>query len=128
SLPATQETPSQESEVPTAERPAPDAGNAAPLAALPAAAVAAMNAAPTAADAAAESQDAPSRIAVVWKPFHSRVSADGFARRLSTQLGTPFRTVKQGAAKYYVVFDYVEDAERELLRGQVASLTGFAAP
>jgi len=65
--------------------------------------------------------------AIVWKPFHSEVSADGFARRLSTQLGYPFRALREGPAKYYVVFDYDSQEQRELLRGQVEALIGFSA-
>lgn len=64
--------------------------------------------------------------AVVWKPFHSEVSATGFARRLSTQLGYPFRALREGPAKYHVVFDYETPQQRELLRQQVQALTGFS--
>jgi|GEM_PF-3391868 len=64
--------------------------------------------------------------AVIWKPFHSSVSAAGFARRLSTQLGYPFRSLREGPAKYHVVFDYESDAQRELLKEQVKALTGFS--
>jgi len=64
--------------------------------------------------------------AVVWKPFHSEVSADGFARRLSTQLGYPFRALREGPAKYHVVFDYESQEQREMLRAQVEALTGFS--
>lgn len=64
--------------------------------------------------------------AVIWKPFHSQVSAEGFARRLSTQLGYPFRALREGPAKYHVVFDYGNDQQRELLRDQVRALTGFS--
>jgi len=65
--------------------------------------------------------------AVVWKPFHSEVSAQGFARRLSTQLGYPFRALREGPAKYHVVFDYESDQQRELLRQQVQAITGFSS-
>lgn len=65
--------------------------------------------------------------AVVWKPFHSEVSATGFARRLSTQLGYPFRALREGPARYHVVFDYDTVQQRELLQQQVTALTGFDA-
>ncbi len=65
--------------------------------------------------------------AVIWKPFHSEVSAAGFARRLSTQLGYPFRAMREGPARYHVVFDYDTEQQRELLRSQVVALTGFEA-
>ena len=64
--------------------------------------------------------------AVVWKPFHSEVSAQGFARRLSVQLGYPFRALREGPATYQVVFDYSSDEQREVLRQQVEALTGFS--
>ena len=64
--------------------------------------------------------------AVVWKPFHSEVSAQGFARRLSVQLGYPFRAMREGPATYQVVFDYSSDEQREVLRQQVEALTGFS--
>lgn len=64
--------------------------------------------------------------AVVWKPFHSEVSAKGFARRLSVQLGYPFRSLREGPARYHVVFDYESVSQRELLREQVKALTGFS--
>jgi len=53
------------------------------------------------------------------------VSAAGFARRLSTQLGFPFRAVRTGPANYQVVFDYSNAAERELLERQITSITGY---
>lgn len=65
--------------------------------------------------------------AVIWKPFHSEVSATGFARRLSTQLGYPFRAQREGPARYHVVFDYDTEQQRELLHSQVTALTGFDA-
>ena len=64
--------------------------------------------------------------AVVWKPFHSEVSAQGFARRLSVQLGYPFRALREGPATYQVVFDYSSEEQREVLRQQVEALTGFS--
>lgn len=65
--------------------------------------------------------------AVVWKPFHSEVSANGFARRLSSQLGYPFRALRDGPARYHVVFDYDTEQQRALLQQQVTALTGFEA-
>lgn len=60
----------------------------------------------------------------VWHPFHSEASAEGFARRLSTQLGHPFSVLRVAAAEYHVVFDYADHSERELLQRQVAVVTG----
>lgn len=61
----------------------------------------------------------------VWRPFHSQLSAKGFARRLSLQLGYPFDVVKVDAAEYLVVFAYDDEAQRELLSAQVTELTGY---
>ncbi|MEE8243736.1 MAG: hypothetical protein V3R27_01970 [Pseudomonadales bacterium] len=69
-----------------------------------------------------------SSTAPVWEPFHSEVSATGFAKRLSLQLGYPFEVVKQAPARYLVVFDYASDAERKLLEQQVSVLTGYKHP
>ncbi len=66
--------------------------------------------------------------AAIWEPFHSEVSATGFAKRLSLQLGYPFQVTKDGPARYLVVFDYKSDEERALLVQQVATLTGYRAP
>jgi hypothetical protein len=65
--------------------------------------------------------------AVIWKPFHSEVSANGFARRLSTQLGYPFKALRAGPARYHVVVEYETEQQRELLQQQVAAITGFNA-
>ena len=73
------------------------------------------------------STDAVVATAVIWKPFHSEVSATGFARRLSTQLGYPFRALREGPARYHVVFDYDTEQQRQLLLSQVVALTGFEA-
>ncbi len=70
--------------------------------------------------------DSPTTQAVVWRPFHSEVSANGFARRLSAQLGVDFYVRRQEAAVYHVVFDYTSPEERELLQSQIAALTGFS--
>lgn len=65
--------------------------------------------------------------ASIWQPFHSEVSASGFARRLSVQLGYPFYVAKQAPGQYLVVFDYDDAAQRQLLQQQVVSITGFDA-
>ena len=66
--------------------------------------------------------------APVWEPFHSEISATGFAKRLSLQLGYPFEVLKQGPARYLVVFDYASERERSLLQQQIAALTGYRHP
>jgi len=74
------------------------------------------------------SYSSQSSSAAIWVPFHSAVSATGFAKRLSLQLGYPFQVTKDGPARYLVVFDYKSDEERALLVQQVATLTGYRAP
>ena len=74
------------------------------------------------------SYSSQSSSAAIWVPFHSEVSATGFAKRLSLQLGYPFQVTKDGPARYLVVFDYKSDEERALLVQQVATLTGYRAP
>lgn len=66
----------------------------------------------------------PSGQLSVWRPFHSEASAEGFARRLSSQLGYPFTVLRVAAAEYHVVFDYADASERDLLQQQIATLTG----
>lgn len=63
--------------------------------------------------------------ASVWRPFHSQLSAEGFARRLSMQLGYPFEVLKVDAAEYHVVFSYSDEAQRQTLSAQVLELTGY---
>jgi hypothetical protein len=60
----------------------------------------------------------------IWQPFRSAMSAEGFARRLTAQLGYPFYVNRNGPADYRVQFDYDSDAQRALLQRQVVELTG----
>ena len=64
----------------------------------------------------------------IWEPFHSEVSATGFANRLSLQLGYPFQVTRDGPARYLVVFNYDSDEQRALLMRQIDTLTGYRAP
>jgi hypothetical protein len=60
----------------------------------------------------------------VWVPFHSQMSAEGFAARLSRSLDHEFRVVRQGAGAYQVVFDAANADERSLILAQVTEITG----
>ena len=60
----------------------------------------------------------------VWIPFHSQMSAEGFAARLSRALGHEFRVVRQGAGAYQVVFDAADADQRALIIAQVTEITG----
>ena len=62
--------------------------------------------------------------AAVWEPFHSQMSAEGFAKRLSRELQHSFRVERQGAGAYQVVFDVNSQGERDLLLAQIAEITG----
>ena len=73
-------------------------------------------------DPAAES---PYRLQTVWVPFHSRMSARGFADRLMESLNHPFAVERQGAGRYQVVFPYADEPERRALLAQAAEVTGL---
>ena len=60
----------------------------------------------------------------VWVPFHSQMSAEGFATRLSRALDHEFRVVRQGAGAYQVVFDAADADEQALIMAQVTEITG----
>ncbi len=60
----------------------------------------------------------------VWVPFHSQMSAEGFATRLSRALNHEFRVVRQGAGAYQVVFDAADADEQALIMAQVTEITG----
>lgn len=61
----------------------------------------------------------------VWVPFHSEMSASGFAARLSASLDHPFRVERQGPRRYQVVFPYESEPERRALLAQAADATGL---
>ena len=60
----------------------------------------------------------------VWAPFHSHMSAEGFAARLSRELEHEFRVERQAAGAYQVVFNAVNPAERQALLAQISEITG----
>lgn len=68
---------------------------------------------------------ARTRRAPVWVPFHSRMSADGFAERLSESLDHPFRVERQGPGRYQVVFAYADEAQRVALLDEASAVTGL---
>lgn len=63
-------------------------------------------------------------LAAVWPPFHSQMSAQGFAAQLSRELDHTFRVERQGAGSYQVVFDAESPSEREALLAEIAEITG----
>ena len=60
----------------------------------------------------------------VWVPFHSQMSAEGFATRLSRAIDHEFRVVRQSAGAYQVVFDAADADEQALIMAQVTEITG----
>ena len=80
-----------------------------------------------AAEAPAHGPDAAggSRSQTVWVPFHSQMSAAGFAARLSESLGHPFDVERRGPGRYQVVFAYADEAERASLLEEAAAVTGL---
>ena len=61
----------------------------------------------------------------MWVPFHSEMSAAGFAERLSDSLDHPFRVERRGPGRYQVVFAYRREPERETLLAEAARATGL---
>ena len=60
----------------------------------------------------------------VWVPFHSEMSARGFARRLAEQFGHPFSVEREGPGAYNVVFSYDHPEQREQMLADVKEVTG----
>lgn len=68
---------------------------------------------------------AETRSQVVWVAFHSEMSADGFARRLSAALDHEFDVERRGPGRYEVVFDYRDEPERDAVLSEAAQVTGL---
>jgi hypothetical protein len=66
----------------------------------------------------------PTETSPVWVPFHSQMSAKGFATRLSLALDREFRVERQGAGAYQVVFDAADAGDRALILAEVSEITG----
>lgn len=64
----------------------------------------------------------------VWAPFRSQTSAEGFARRLSSETEHPFGIDRRGPGRYQVFFAYADEEERRRLLEQVRPLIGTDAP
>lgn len=61
----------------------------------------------------------------VWVPFHSEMSASGFADRLSESLDHPFRVERRGPGRYQVVFAYRDEEQRREVLSEAATVTGL---
>jgi hypothetical protein len=64
---------------------------------------------------------------VVWTPFRSQMSAQGFAEKLQRQLDHEFVIIKRGPGKYEVGFHFTSDAARSDVLDAIVNLTGFAS-
>ena len=80
---------------------------------------------PSVPDAADPPAESPFRLQTVWVPFHSRMSAVGFAERLTESLDHPFGVERRGPGRYQVVFPYADEPERQTLLAQAAEATGL---
>ena len=67
----------------------------------------------------------PMNSAAVWVPFHSEMSAEGFAERLTQSLDHPFRVERRGPGSYQVVFAYSDEPQRQALLERAAEATGL---
>ncbi len=67
---------------------------------------------------------ASSGVTAVWVPFHSQMSAEGFAARLSRELQHDFQVQRQAAGAYQVVFRAAGAAERDALLARIREVTG----
>lgn len=59
----------------------------------------------------------------VWVPFRSRMSADGFAQHLTTELDHVFSVDRRGPGRYQVVFSYASESERLALLDRMRTVT-----
>ena len=63
--------------------------------------------------------------AVFWKPFHSRYSATGFARRMTVATGIPVHVLPGDKHKYRVAFNYLDEEDRATKISIIESITGL---
>jgi hypothetical protein len=61
----------------------------------------------------------------VWAPFHSEMSANGFAERLTSSLDHPFTVAREGPGRYQVSFRYRDERQRRTLLARAAEVTGL---
>ena len=68
---------------------------------------------------------APQRWHVFWRPFRSRLSAEGFARRVGVMTGLEVRVTEQTPGEFSVAFPYSDDQEKWLNIGTIELATGL---
>ena len=64
---------------------------------------------------------------VVWTPFRSQTSAEGFADKLSLQLEKEFEVIRTGPGHYEVGFNFVNQPERVQVMEAINTMTGFTS-
>ncbi len=72
----------------------------------------------------------PSDWQVFWAPFRSRAAAEGFANRLSQQIGVELSVLSGQNGLHQVSFAYQDSADRERILALITQATGVtvAAP
>ncbi len=62
---------------------------------------------------------------VIWGPFNSQVSAEGFAQRLSRVTGLIFNAIEKRPGRYVVAVAYDDDADRIASLAAISAKTGL---
>jgi hypothetical protein len=61
---------------------------------------------------------------VFWAPFRSRAAAEGFANRLSQQIGVELSVLSGQNGQHQVSFAYQDEADRERIMALIEQATG----
>ena len=61
----------------------------------------------------------------LWEPFHSELSADGFARRLERLTGLDYRVASVGRGRYQVAVAHTDDMDIEVALARIEAATGL---
>jgi hypothetical protein len=62
----------------------------------------------------------------IWTPFHSELSAKGFADRLEHLTGREYRVTRASSWSYQVEVAYADEAQRQALLLEIQERTGLA--
>lgn len=69
--------------------------------------------------------DSGAQEAAFWKPFHSRYSATGFARRMTVATGIQIHVLPADKHQYRVAFNYLDEDDRATKISIIESITGL---
>ena len=61
----------------------------------------------------------------LWPPFHSELSAEGFASRLGRVTGLDYRVTETGPGRYQVAVAYLDEQERRAAVALIEAKTGL---